>query len=204
MNALEAMASTALAELGEPLAELGRRWAESPNRPRPEPAALRRWDELLDDWIMNPDLPLVIRDSRRRGKRAVSGNGREVVFSDNSPANWSFGSALAGHAPDIHAWNKGNIQNHVPLTFVSKGPAGKRDLNKLGWKICHIEAVSDRKRVGVENSPIDRLEDAFRRLLSPRNMFLVPKSISGAGELPEVIRAVAAFERSVRVDEAVR
>ena len=108
--------------------------------------------------------------------------------------------ALAGRAPDIRAWN--DIREHVPLTFLSKGLAGRRDLNRLGWKICHIEAVSDRKRVAIEDSPVNRLEGAFRRLLSPGNMFLVPKSISGAGELPEVVRAVAAFEEALRVDEA--
>ena len=40
-TALEAMASGALDELAEPLSRLGRRWAESPNRPHPERAALR-------------------------------------------------------------------------------------------------------------------------------------------------------------------
>ena len=203
-TALEAMASGALDELAEPLSRLGCRWAESPNRPRPERAVLRLWDEMLDEWIANPSLPLVMRNSRRRGCRAVSLDGREVVFSDNSPANWSFGLALAGQTPDIRAWNGGNIQDNVPLTFVSKGHAGKRDLNKVGWKICHIVPVSDRKRIDVEESPVDRLEGAFRRLLSPRNMFLVPKSISGAGELPQVIKAVAEAEGSVGLDEAVR
>ena len=124
-----------------------------------------------------------------------------MLFCDNSPANWSLRLALAGQAPDIRAWN--DVREHVPLTFLSREPAGRRDLNRSGWKICHIEAVSDRKRVAIEDSPVNRLEGAFRRLLSPGNMFLVPKSISGAGELPEVVRAVAAFEEALRVDEAV-
>ncbi|MDE2717666.1 MAG: hypothetical protein OXI33_11725 [Chloroflexota bacterium] len=155
----------------------------------------------MNDWIATPSLPLLIRDSRRRGEQAVCSDGRIVLFCDNSPANWSLRLALAGQAPDIRAWN--DIREHVPLTFRSKRPAGRRDLNRSGWKICHIEAVSDRKRVAIEDSPVDRLEGAFRRLLFPGNMFLVPKSISGAGELPEVVRAVAAFKGALRVDEPV-
>ena len=201
LSELERMASAALEEFREPLSVLGRRWAKSSNRPRVKPAVLRRWDEVLDEWIATSSLPLVIRDARRRGEQAVCSDGRTVLFCDNSPANWSLRLALAGQAPDIRAWN--DIREHVPLTFLSKGPAGRRDLNRLGWKICHIEAVSDRKRVAIEDSPVNRLEGAFRRLLSPGNMFLVPKSISGAGELPEVVRAVAAFEEALRVDEAV-
>ena len=131
-TALEAMASIALEELGDPLSRLGRPWAESPNRPRPKRAVLRLWDEMLDEWIANLSLPLIIRDSRRREQRALSFDGREVVFSDNSPANRSFGLALAGEAPDIRARNEGNIRDSVLLAFVSKGHAGKRDLNKSG------------------------------------------------------------------------
>ena len=196
MKRLATLSSTARKNLAVPLGDLGRQWANSPDRPRPEQSVLRRWEHVLDDWIADPNLPLVIRDSRRRGERATCSNGREVVFGDNSPANWSFGLALAGQVPDIRSWTGGSLPDHVPLTFLTKGPAGKRDLNKSGWKICHIEPVSDRKRIHIEESPIDRLEAAFCRLLSPANMFLIPKAISGAGELPELVEAVAAFERT--------
>ena len=196
MKRLATLSSTASDQLAGTLQDLGRQWAESPYRPRPEQSVLRRWERVLDDWIDDPSLPLIIRGSGRRGERATCSNGREVVFSDNSPANWSFGLALMGQAPDIRSWTNSSLPDRVPLTFVTKGPAGKRDLNKSGWKICHIEPVSDRKRIRIEDSPIDRLEAAFRRLLAPGNMFLIPKAISGAGELPELIEAVAAFERS--------
>ena len=198
MKRLAALSSTARENLAGQLGDLGRQWAKSPDRPRPEQSVLRRWEHVLDDWIADPSLPLVIRESRRRGERATCSNGREVVFSDNSPANWSFGLALAGEVPDIRSWTSSSLLDSVPLTFLTKGPAAKRDLNKSGWKICHIEPVSDRKRIRIEASPIDRLEAAFRRLLSPGNMFLIPKAISGAGELPELVEAVAVFERSAR------
>ena len=146
MKRLAALSSTARDNLAGPLGDLGRQWAKSPDRPRPEQSVLRRWEHVLDDWIADPSLPLVIRGSGRRGERATCSNGREVVFSDNSPANWSFGLALAGQVPDIRSWTSSSLPDRVPLTFLTKGPAGKRDLNKSGWKICHIEPVSDRKR----------------------------------------------------------
>jgi len=49
LSELERMASAALEEFREPLSVLGCRWAKSSNRPRVEPAVLRRWDEVLDD-----------------------------------------------------------------------------------------------------------------------------------------------------------
>ena len=180
-------------ELAEPLRELGRRWAASPYRPRPSSEALARWDEFLDTWMMSR-LPLLLRDGRRRGETVDCTSGRSVIFGDNSPANWVFALALAGETPDLSLWTGETIGAHVPLTFVTKGAAGKRDLNKFGWKVCHINPVSDRGRYDIATAPTHLLEGEFRRFLSPRNIFLIPKSISGAGELPEVVEAVRAFE----------
>jgi len=189
----------ALEELREPLIELGRRWAASSHRPRPSSATLQAWDAFLNSWVLS-DLPLLLRDSRRRGTRTKCSNGRDVIFGDNSPANWAFKMALADNVPDIASWNADNIANHVPLTFLTKGSAGKRDLNKAGWKVCHIRPVSDRKRLKTEQTPFDSVEAEFRRYISPRNIFLIPISISGAGELPEVIKAIADFEQLARED----
>ena len=51
---LEAMASSTLEKLGEPLSRLGRRWAESLDHPRP--AMLRLWHGIPDGRIANPCL----------------------------------------------------------------------------------------------------------------------------------------------------
>ena len=184
----------ALEELREPLIELGRRWAMSPHRPRPSAAALDGWDQALNAWVQS-DLPLILRDSRRRGERAICANGREVVYADNTPANWCFSMALDGKVPDPLQWDGADIARHVPLSFLSRGEAAKRDLNKAGWKVCHIVPVSDRRRYKIEEADFSLVEAEFRRFLSPRNIFLIPKAISGAGELPEVIDAIAEFER---------
>ncbi len=67
---------------------------------------------------------------------------------------------------------------------------GRGNLNKRGWKLCHIEGVGLLERKETGELPIEKLEDRFRKLLSPRNMFVVPKDRSGLGELPEMIAAV--------------
>lgn len=177
--------------LSGPLVELGQLWASSIHRPRPERPILEAWDNLLAEWLKS-DLPLVLRDGRQREKLVTCADGRKVVLADNTPANWAFAMALDGQVPDIASWNAAAIGEHVPLSFVSR--TARRNLNSAGWKVCHIDPVSDRKRYALEVADPDLLVAEFLRFLSPRNIFLVPKTISGAGELPEMIDAVRKFE----------
>jgi hypothetical protein len=186
-------ATAAHRELHPLLCELGKSWAASPQRPRIHREVLLSFDEVLQRWLAS-DLPLILRDGGRRGKVFQHVSGRDLFFGDNSPANWSFALALAGAVPDLAAISRETLHERVPLTFTSRGEAAKRDLNKAGWKICHIAPVSDRQRVKPEVSPLDRVGQAFLRFLSPRNMFLIPKVIAGAGELPEVVGAIAEFD----------
>lgn len=190
----EPVLSEALSDLHEPLADLGRRWARSVHRPRPSAEVLQGWDGLLQAWI-DSDLPLILRDTSRRGAVERHPTGRLVTYGDNSPANWAFGLALRGIVPNLAEIAERGVAETVPLSFLAKGEAAKRNLNRQGWKVCHIDPVSDRRRLRMEDSDIERLQSAFRRFLSPRNIFLIPKAIAGAGELPEVIAAIADFER---------
>jgi hypothetical protein len=174
------------------LADLGRRWATSRYRPRPSPESLKRWDKLLEWWEIS-DLPLLLRTGDRNlvGKPTRGASGRKIFFADNTPAWWSFGLALEEHAPDISQWTADDVCANVPLGMMMRGGRLRRDVNQEGWKVCHIERVSD----GSRRAPVETLDDAtlrarFRRFISPLNMFLVPKSHAGLGELPEVIAAV--------------
>jgi hypothetical protein len=185
--------SDAMEDLREPLALLAQRWAASSYRPRPSPEVLARWDLFLKAWV-NSDLPLVLRDGRRRGERVEHQSGRQLVFADNSPANWSFALALRNDVPDLSKFTSDNLHELLPLSFIAQGAAAKRNLNKAGWKVCHIAAVSDRMRTAPEKSPLERVTSAFIRFLSPSNIFLVPKEISGAGELPEMIEAIRKYD----------
>ncbi len=86
MKRLAALSSTARDNLAGPLEDLGRQWAKSPDRPRPEQSVLHRWEHVLDDWIADPSLPLVIRGSGRPGERATCSNGREVRLAPRRTA----------------------------------------------------------------------------------------------------------------------
>ncbi|MEX2642321.1 MAG: hypothetical protein WD270_02630 [Acetobacterales bacterium] len=185
--------NTGVDELSCLLEKLGHKWANSAHRPRPSADTLKEWDEFIDRWV-DSDLPLLFRDIRRRGDLTVATCGRRLLFTDNSPASWAFHQALLGHIPDLSAWDSDNLTKYVPISFVGGGSISKRHINKAGWKVCHIESVSDRKRVKVEEAEYDWLLQRFRRFMSPRNMFLVPKVISGVGEIPAVLDAVARFE----------
>lgn len=129
------MDKAAYEELDGAIMEVGRIWANSSNRPKPTTEVLVAWDKLLDDWISsNP--PLILRDSRRRGKDAECSDGQKVFFADNFPANWAFSSALYHSVPDIRNWDGDTLSKHVPLSILSNGDEYKRipNLNKEGWK----------------------------------------------------------------------
>lgn len=191
---LDNRAIDSMEDLREPLIELGRRWARSSNRPRPKRSILNRWDERLNQWIATTSLPILLRKSSRRGESATCSSGRKIIFADNSPATWAFGLALAGKVPDIRSWTCDSIATDVTVRFTNMGAFAEFNLNNKGWRVCHIEPVSNRSRRPIENVPIDEIEGTFLRFLSPRNIFLIPKQISGAGELREVINAVAEYE----------
>lgn len=70
----------------------------------------------------------------------------------------------------------------------------KVDLNKEGWKLCHIDGVSSRSRIKPEDDSLGNLQKHFIRLMDPTNHFVVPKKWAGFGELPEVIAAIREFE----------
>ena len=73
--------------------------------------------------------------------------------------------------------------------------APSENLNKLGWKQCHIDPVGLRSREPIEKIAIGTLKDQFRLLLKPSNMFLIPIEWSGLGELQEVIEQVRKVEQ---------
>lgn len=174
---------------------LGRAWAGSKHRPHPKAEVFDRWDAMLRRWV-DADAPLVLRKTSLRGRSGDAG-GHRVLFADNSPANWAFGMALAGEVPEVALWSQEELESKIPLSMIGKWPDGPANLNRQGWKVCHIEPVSLGSRLNLEKASREDVERRFRLFLSPRNMFLIPKEISGAGELAEVIRAVAEHREGV-------
>mgnify|MGYP003592583065 CR=1 FL=1 len=183
------------------LTQLGCQWANSAERPTIGAALLAAWDQLIERWI-DSDLPLVIRKSGGiRGAELQHKTGRRLIVADNSPAQWSFTRAFEGavyQVADIRA-QLGQDVNPFAVATKSADKASMKyrctlssrdNVNKRGWKLCHIEEVGLSSRMPLESMDISLLVSHFRRLLAPSNQFLVPLAWSGLGEVPEFIEAL--------------
>jgi hypothetical protein len=186
-------------------------WLASPARPVVSDGTLSGWDGLISAWLADQDMPLLVRNSKGRGRAVQHPSGRMVVCCDNAPANWCLAMALMGRTPDTVEIIEALESGLLPIQMM----ASKKDLaecryqgclarvrnvpnlNTLGWKICHIERVGLNDAREIDVIPIAQIEEAHRRLLSPRNMFLVPKVYAGLGETPEFVSVFDRISRSV-------
>ena len=193
--------------------ELGVAWASSNVRPRIAPESLRHWDFLIDQWIADADMPLAVRkqtSASARGGFIRHRTGREIIVTDNAPAQWAFTCAFENRNYSL-AEVKMLLEEHkIPFAFASKKldrvqenykyrgtvSSCKVDLNKVGWKLCHIDGVGLNSRLQIEELPIEDVKRHFRLLISPRNQFLIPKEWAGLGELEEVIEEIRTCEKA--------
>ena len=201
-------AEAALADLDAGLIALADRWAKSPQRPRVDPKVLLAWDQLLDTRISS-EVPLPCRTpSWGRGAEDLHPSGRILTCADNTPAHWAMALAIAGQTPTLDDVARLFETGTMPLAFAIKksekdrlryargGLSAKLRLNKDGWKVCHIEAAGLRWAGHPTGAPIEMIHAHFRRFLSPRNMFLIPLSIGGLGETPQMIARIKASPAS--------
>jgi hypothetical protein len=199
--------STISPELRQKANELGRLWASSPSRPRLNPDTKNRWDSLIEAWA-DSELPLVIRRaSNVRGGETAHPSGRKIISADNSPAQWVFSRAFAGCQYSLADIEHMLDRDQIPFTMVAKVCDREQmrfkctlkssdNVNKLGWKLCHIEPVGLKMRARLEDVPIKDITRHFCDLLKPSNHFLVPLEWAGLGEMPEVIEEIRKCENS--------
>ena len=193
-------------DIFDQICAIGVAWAVSSTRPRILPGVKQHWDSLIDEWAES-DFPLVIRKGTgTRGQQILHHEGRSIVIADNSPAQWAFMLAF-----QERLFSLGDIEDlikrdEIPFAFATSAVdkeqmtykrtvAPSENLNKLGWKLCHIDPVGLRSREPIEKIAIGTLKDQFRLLLKPSNMFLIPIEWSGLGELQEVIEQVRKVEQ---------
>jgi hypothetical protein len=191
------------AEVNQFISEAAQTWLRSPARPRPTPNVEVQLDELIDAWIEDQRLPLLIRKGGLRGVVQRHRTGRKVVAVDNSPAHWMLATALLGHEPSIEKVHDALVSGELPVAMIMKASERKAGptytgtlgasrvgalLNKKGWKVCHIEEVGLRTRASITDIEMALLRRHFALLMKPSNMFVVPKSHGGFGELPEVLQ----------------
>lgn len=186
------------------LRELAGRWRDSPARPRVHLDVSDCWDALVTAWVEDQTLPLLIRKDTLKGAVVPhTSSGRRLLHVDNSPANWALASALMGRCPAIEEIKAGLRRGTIPVAMVKlkvddessvyRGILRARmdppNLNTLGWKVCHVLPVGMNDRTSAAQLPLESLKEHTQRLLSPANMFVVPKVYAGLGEVPEFIAA---------------
>jgi hypothetical protein len=193
-------------DLSDKLREVGELWALSSHRPRVESGIRCHWDKLIDAWA-DSDLPLVVRKSSGgvRGGMITHMGGRNIILADNSPALWAFMRAFQGFTYSLDELRNQLESGSIPFAFAIKSSEKSQmkykgtlsaadNLNKRGWKLCHIEGVGLRSATPVIDIPIERLVKHFRLLLKPSNHFLVYLSCAGLGELPQVIDEIRKYD----------
>ena len=173
--------------------QLADAWAQEPSRPRPSSSVLAHWDSLVKTWSEDATLPLLVRKvASNRGSVLTHASGRQIVPTDNSPAHWSFALAVLGEKPTLE-WVRHQLESDaIPVAMILK--ASERaaakfkcslgrvvNPNAAGWKVSQGLASAG----SVETTPEPRLREHFIRFISPRNMFVIPTSYAGLGELPE-------------------
>jgi len=144
-------------------------------------------------------MPLIIRKSGGvRGIALLHNSGRELIVADNSPAQWSFAQAYAGRAYDLDDVRQLLAKDAIPFAFATKTAEKSQmkykrtlsqhdNVNKCGWKLCHIEEIGLATRTPLVELPLDILIRHFMLLLSPSNHFVVPLPWGGLGEVDEFI-----------------
>lgn len=194
-------------ELSHELREVGKLWAAAKDRPRVQVDIRQRWDELIDAWA-DSDLPLVVRKSSGvRGGTITHKSNRTIILADNSPAQWAFMRAFQGFSYSLDEIREQLENGKIPFAFATKRSEKSQmtytrtlstadNLNKRGWKLCHINGVGLRSAKRLQDFSLERLVTHFRLLLKPSNHFLVPLSWAGLGELPEVIDEIRRYELS--------
>lgn len=192
-------------ELTALIAQFGAAWAASGLRPAPPKPVLQHWRDLLADWIASPDLPLLVRkQDGNRGAELVHHTGRRLIPTDNSGAHWSFTLACEGQMPTLNQIREWFRRDEVPVVMIQRAIekpkakyhcslARKFNVNEQGWKLAHIEPVGLKFRQSLVEAPIARLEDHFRLLMSPANMFVMPLAWAGLAEVKTVIQSVVAY-----------
>ena len=187
------------ADITEMIKELGRKWNEL--RPKFDPKIESDWDEVIDKWATESDMPLIIRKSSgARGSEVVHSSGRRIIISDNSPAQWVCYLAMSGEVKSVSEIRQALLDDKVPISFAIKKEDKSKiayrqtlkdySINKLGWKLCHKDPVGIGNNEDPKTMNIDTVIDLFKKLMKPSNFFLIPKKLGGLGELEEFIKEI--------------
>lgn len=185
-------------EIKEKIKELGKMWKKSSSKPQIDEGIISKWEKVVNDWVKDKSLPLIIRkEFGPRGSESLHDTGRVIIPADNSFSQWIYYNVLKGKNFSLAEIRSLLNEGKIPMCYAIKSKEkdkikhkqilGKYSLNKLGWKLCHIEAVGLKTKTPVKEININILESHFFKLANPRNMFLLPLQIGPLGEIQEFI-----------------
>ena len=183
-------------EIRMKIKEIGTIWRNSPNNPQIDNEVLKNWNNLIEEWIADKDIPLIIRkETNKRGQSFVHPCGREIIVSDNTVAIWAYSNVLKGKIFTISQIKKLLDEKELPIVFMATKeikakakytkPLGSYALSN--WRVCHIQSVGFNTNTNIEDLKISDIEDHFRKYVNPNNMFVLPKEIGYLGEIDEFI-----------------
>src|SRR5205085_2771916 len=195
-------------EMAQLVARLAQTWAEHPSRPKPQPDVLSRWDELIESWVGDISLPLYVRKHKdNRGTELIHPAARTLVPTDNSPAQWALALAVLGETPTLAEVRDLITADAIPVAMIFKRIEKETarfkctlkqvvNPNDAGWKVAHVEGVGLYRNSSLVDLSMTLLQQHFRWLMNPRNMFVVPTKYAGLGELPEFCDAMRTLIQS--------
>lgn len=179
-------------EIRMKIKEIGTLWRNSPNNPQIDVEVLENWNNLIEKWIADKDMPLIIRkETNKRGQSFVHPCGREIIVSDNTVAIWLYNNVLKGIVFTLSQIKELLSQKELPMVFMATKEikANAKYTKPLGsyalpnWKLCHIQPVGFNTNTSIEDLEISDIEDHFRKYVNPNNMFVLPKEIGYLGEI---------------------
>lgn len=171
--------------------EIGRLWRLSEHNPRIDNDVLQNWEHMIDEWIADKNMPLIIRkDTNKKGQSFIHPSGREIIVSDNTFAIWVYYCVMNGMTYTLSQLKEMLSCNEIPMVFMQTKnilkngkytrPLGTYSLPK--WKLCHIEPVGFNCNKSIEEFDIKDIQEHFRKYANPCNMFVLPKEIGDLGE----------------------
>ena len=123
--------------IGEQIRAIGRVWATGEACPHIASPIIVAWDGLLEEWVDDVSLPLLVRKgSSIRGSVEVHESGRQIIPTDNSPAQWSCRLALRAIVPSLSQIRDMFRNDTIPVSFAHK---------KCQWalKTIHLWALEN-------------------------------------------------------------
>ena len=176
--------------------EIGILWHNSPNNPVIKNETLDKWENLIEEWIADETLPLIVRkETSKRGQSLKHPSGREIIISDNTVAIWVYSNVLKNYTPTLSEIKNLLAHNELPIVFMATNeikakakytkPLGNYALTN--WKVCHISSVGFNTNKSIPELELSDIKEHFRKYANPKNMFILPKEIGYLGEISEFI-----------------